>query len=174
MCQFQTREILKIKPQLDAANVQLIVVSTGDVGAARSFVEHMPWPGRIYLDPLAVTYKGLACVRLTKWQAVKRWFLSWQVLSFFRSKSSEFDHSNMEGDGLQTGAILLIKQSKVEQQQQQKTEGSLSSSQKTTTKRTSPEIAYSFYEQDVSATEWSDVADILLALPTICPTGNCP
>ncbi|KNC79026.1 hypothetical protein SARC_08567 [Sphaeroforma arctica JP610] len=99
---------MDIKPEIEKAGAQLVAIGTGNQMFAKGFVEGVPFTGDVYRDPPAATFKAMNLTRLGYWEVMKRFFFNLSSLSWSQENKEKYPTSNMEGDGLQTGAVYVI------------------------------------------------------------------
>jgi len=66
----------------------------------------LKFPGDVFYDPTAESFKALNLPRLSVWQALKR-FLSNKARVVYGKLAQEYD-SDLEGEGLQTGGVFVV------------------------------------------------------------------
>lgn len=96
------------KEKFREQGVKMVAVGNGNAMFAKGFKEGLPFDGEVYLDEESKVFNSLELTRLTKWQAAKRWFMDFKVLSLFSSISKTYKSSNNSGDGLQTGGVFVV------------------------------------------------------------------
>jgi len=99
---------MELKPQLDQMGVSLIGVGTGSKIFGKKFRDLLPFTGEVYIDPECATFKAKGLHRLTAWEVVKRFIVSWTAISFYKTISAKYQSSDTEGDGQQTGGVFVI------------------------------------------------------------------
>eukprot|EP01134_Creolimax_fragrantissima_P004135 CFRG4135T1 len=99
---------MDLEPQIENAGARLVAIGTGNQFFANSFKDGLPFSGDVYRDPEALTFKAMNLKRLSYWEVISRFFFSFASLSFAKTMKEKYPTSNMEGDGLQTGAVYVI------------------------------------------------------------------
>jgi len=139
MCHHQATQLVEIAPELDQLGVRLVAVGTGSAVFAANFRQAVAWPGDVFLDPDARLFAALKLQRLSKLQALGRFFTP-STISWARAHPS--NKSDMKGDGLQTGGVFAL----------------------LPTGSGLFRLAYAFVEGDHEATKFADLQALLAAL----------
>jgi len=84
----------------------VVVGATHKVKHAITFKNRLRFPGEIYFDPGYTAFKALNCPRLGVWEAAKK-YLNQKVVATLKALSSKYQ-ADTEGDGLQTGAVVVV------------------------------------------------------------------
>lgn len=96
------------KSKFDQIGVKLVAIGNGNHMFAQGFIDGLPFAGEVYIDENSSVFKALELKRLSTWETMKRYFMSWNLLSFFSAQSDNYKSSNMTGDGQQTGGVFVV------------------------------------------------------------------
>jgi len=99
---------MDIKPRLDETGAKIVAIGNGSAAFAKKFRDGLPFQGDIYLDPEAKTFQALNLRRLSMWEIMTRFLMSFSAIAFSRSISARYQSSDMQGDGMQTGGIFVV------------------------------------------------------------------
>jgi prostamide/prostaglandin F2alpha synthase len=107
MCLHQATMLIALKPVLDAHEVRLIAVGTGDYYTAKQFKEGLNWPGELYLDPDLTSFKALHLKRFSHWEIARRFVTNRRVVAWI-SKHPHKAQTLIDGDNSQSGGIFVV------------------------------------------------------------------
>ncbi|CAL8462490.1 g2023 [Coccomyxa elongata] len=112
LCRAEARSLYALKPELDKLGVRLVcVVHEGLPAEIKAFWPDY-WPGELYLDTDKKLYKALGNGKLRKGSLL--WFLNPFSVIWQHAREAKEVHkiedSNLKGDGLTMGGLLILKQ----------------------------------------------------------------
>lgn len=105
-CRLGAVKLSLLRPSLEANGVKMVAVGLEQLGA-EEFVEQKFFDGDVYVDEEKKTYQDLGYKRfswLSIWTSVFRALFS-QAMSEARAQNIS---SNLAGDGLQNGGLLIV------------------------------------------------------------------
>lgn len=94
--------------------MSLLAIGSGSEQFALGFREALPFYGDVFTDPGATSFQALTLKRWGFFDAIKRFFTNFASMRFARENSSKYPKSDMKGDGLQSGAVVIMMPGEVE------------------------------------------------------------
>eukprot|EP01069_Polyplicarium_translucidae_P006310 Polyplicarium_translucidae@DN2939_c0_g1_i4.p2 len=106
LCHHQTHLLMEVADALKKNDIQLVAIGNGSEAFAEKYKASLNFPGPIYIDGESTLFKALGMPRWSNWKFA-RWLFSWSKMSHFRDLGKKYPGSDMQGDGHQTGGVLV-------------------------------------------------------------------
>lgn len=107
ICQYLSRQLSKIKPQLDENNVRLVGVGPEELGS-KEFHDAKHFAGELFYDPDKKSYKDMNYRRYNMLNVLGG-ALGAKSRELANLASKEGIKGNFSGDLMQTGGMLIVK-----------------------------------------------------------------